>query len=424
MPVAKITKTLVDGLRPKTSQFLVHDVQLKGFGVRVTPSGYKSFIIEYRPGEGGRRVTKKRMVIGVVGKITCAQARNIARKKLALVQLGENPTAEREQKRRMLTFSEMSQRYLSEEAPRRLKKGTIANYEINLRRHANPVIGRTKLSELARTDLVTMHNVIGAKSPVMANRTLETVSAVFRFAQELGIVPEGHNPTKGVRSFKEPRRERYLSEDEFMRLGNALELAETKGIPWAYQAQGIQSKHAAKLDNQKTVFSSVAIDAIRMLIFTGCRLREILDLTWDEVDLERELLFLADSKTGARVIVLNNLAQNILYQQPRSSRFVFPGEIKSIDENADLKDRPLADLNKPWRAVRRHAGIDDVRLHDLRHSFASVGASAGMSLPIVGALLGHKQPSTTERYAHLDASPLRQASDTIAAKIASSMKMA
>jgi len=424
MPVAKITKTLIDGLRPKNTQYLIHDTQLKGFGVRVTPTGYKSFIIDYRPGEGGRRVLKKRMVIGVVGKITCEQARAIARKKLAQVQLGKNPAAEREQKRRMLTFSEMAQRYLLEEAPRRLKQGTINNYEINLRRHANPVIGGTKISDLTRTDLIAMHNRIGAKSPIMANRTLETVSAVFRYAQEVGIVPEGHNPTKGIRSFKEQRRERYLSEDEFMRLGGALELAETDGIPWAYQAKTDQSKHAVKAEHQKTVFSSTAVDAIRMLIFTGCRLREILDLTWEEVDLERRLLFLADSKTGARVVVLNNFAHDILNRQPRNSRFVFPSEFKATNENGEIEDRPLADLNKPWRAVRRHAGIEDVRLHDLRHSFASVGASAGMGLPIVGALLGHKQAATTERYAHLDASPLRQASDEIAAKIASSMKVA
>lgn len=424
MPVAKITKTLVDGLQPKDTQYLVHDTLLKGFGIRVTPTGYKSFIIDYRPGEGGRRVLKKRMVIGVVGKITCEQARAIARKKLAQVQLGKNPAAEREQKRRMLTFAEMAQRYLSEEAPRRLKRGTITNYEINLRRHANPVIGGTKISELTRSDLIAMHNEIGTKSRIMANRTLETASAVFRYAQEIGIMPEGHNPTKGIRSFKEQRRERYLSEDEFMRLGGALELAETVGIPWAYQAKANQSKHAVKAEHQSTTFSSVAIDAIRMLIFTGCRLREILDLTWKEVDLERGLLFLADSKTDARVVVLNNLAQDILNQQPRSSSFVFPSEFKATGENGELEDKPLADLNKPWRAVRRHAGIEDVRLHDLRHSFASVGASAGMGLPIVGALLGHKQAATTERYAHLDASPLREASDRIAAKIASSMKVA
>ena len=134
---------------------------LKGFGIRVTPTGYKSFIIDYRPGEGGRRVLKKRMVIGVVGKITCEQARAIARKKLAQVQLGKNPAAEREQKRRMLTFAEMAQRYVSEEAPRRLKRGTITNYEINLRRHANLVIGGTKISELTRSNLIAMHNEIG-----------------------------------------------------------------------------------------------------------------------------------------------------------------------------------------------------------------------------------------------------------------------
>lgn len=155
----------------------------------------------------------------------------------------------------MLTFGEMAQRYLSEEAPRRLKQGTITNYEINLRRHADPAIGGIKISDLTKTDLISMHNGIGARSPIMANRTLETVSAVFRYAQEVGVVPEDHNPTKGVRPFKEQRRERYLSEDEFMLLGEALELAEIDGIPCACQAKADQSKHAVKAEHQKTVFS-------------------------------------------------------------------------------------------------------------------------------------------------------------------------
>jgi len=130
------------------------------------------------------------------------------------------------------------------------------------------------------------------------------------------------------------------------------------------------------------------------------------------VDLERGLLFLADSKTGARAVVLNQLSQDILKRQISNEVYVFPTE---------FEDKPRADLNKPWRAVRRHAGLEDVRLHDLRHSFASVGAGAGMGLPIVGALLGHKQAATTERYAHLDASPLRQASDEISLRIEAAM---
>jgi len=421
MPSLRITKRVVDKLETRDRIYTAYDSDLAGFGVRVSPTGHKSFIVEYRPGSGGRRIAKKRLSIGRVGTISCEQARDVARTKLAEVRLGNDPSIERDADRKMPTFREMAQRYLDDEAPRRLKPATIRNYEINIRRHANPIIGSLKISEIVRVDVAAMHNAIGGKSKVMANRTLETVSAVFRYAQEAGLVPEDFNPTRGVRSFKEPRRERYLSVDEFMRLGEALRLAETDGIPWANLTKKKQSKHAPKPENQTTVFSSTAIDAIRMLIFTGCRLREILHLTWKEVDLERGLLFLADSKTGARAVVLNQQAHDILQRQVRNGPFVFPSDQRDIDPDGCLIQKPLADLNKPWRAVRRHAGIEDVRLHDLRHSFASVGASAGMGLPIVGALLGHKQAATTERYAHLDASPLRAASDQIADHIAQAL---
>ncbi|WP_306120950.1 MULTISPECIES: site-specific integrase [unclassified Roseitalea] len=418
MTSQRLTKKAVDELQPRDKQYVCYDSSLPGFGVKVYPSGRKSFVVEYRPGSGGRRIAKKRLSIGHVGTLTCEQARDMARTKLAEVRLGSDPSIERDADRKMPTFREMAQRYLDDEAPRRLKPATIRNYEINIRRHANPIIGSLRISEIVRVDVAAMHNAIGGKSKIMANRTLETVSAVFRYAQEAGLVPEEFNPTRGVRSFKEPRRERYLSVDEFMRLGQALRLAETDGIPWANLNKEKQSKHAPKPESQTTVFSSTAIDAIRMLIFTGCRLREILHLTWKEVDLERGLLFLADSKTGARAVVLNRQAHDILKGQVVDGPFVFPSDQHDINPDGRLIQKPLADLNKPWRAVRRHARIDEVRLHDLRHSFASVGASAGMGLPIVGALLGHKQAATTERYAHLDASPLRAASDQIADQIA------
>jgi len=417
----RLTKKAVDELQPRDKQYVWYDGSLPGFGVKVYPSGRKSFVVEYRPGSGGRRIAKKRLSIGRVGTVTCEQARDVARTKLAEVRLGNDPSIERDADRRMPTFKEMAQRYLDDEAPRRLKPATIKNYEINIRRHANPIIGSLKISEIVRVDVAAMHNAIGGKSKIMANRTLETVSAVFRYAQEAGLVPEDFNPTRGVRSFKEPRRERYLSAEEFMRLGEALRLAETDGIPWANLAKEKQSKHAPKPENQTTVFSTTAVDAIRMLIFTGCRLREVLHLTWREVDLERGLLFLADSKTGARAVVLNRQAHNILQRRVRNGPFVFPSDQCDIGPDGRLIQKPLADLNKAWRAVRRHSEIEDVRLHDLRHSFASVGASAGMGLPIVGALLGHKQAATTERYAHLDASPLRAASDQIADRIAEAL---
>lgn len=424
MAIARITKRLVDTVEPGDKPAFIYDEALKGFGLKVNPSGSKNYVVEYRVGAGGRLARKRRITIGSSTSITPDQARKQAREYLAAARTGMDPSEVRTKERRVPDFKTFACRYLDEEATNRLKPSTRRNYEINIRKHAAPSIGVMKLNQITRAEIQNLHATLGRRSKVLANRTVETISAVYRYAQTLGLVDENYNPTSGIKAFKEKARERYLSEHEFVRLGEALELAENEGIPWANLDRQVQPKHAVKAENQRTVFSSSAIDAIRMLIFTGCRLREILHLTWDEVDLERGLLFLADSKTGARAVVLNKLAQDILNRQPRASSFVFPSEFVATDENGELEDRPLADLNKPWRAVRRHAGIDDVRLHDLRHSFASVGASAGMGLPIVGALLGHKQAATTERYAHLDASPLRQASDEIAAKIASSMGVA
>jgi integrase len=149
-----------------------------------------------------------------------------------------------------------------------------------------------------------------------------------------------------------------------------------------------------------------------LLIFTGARLREILGLKWNYVDFERGLLLLPDSKTGPKTIVLNAPALAILSELPRIGDFVIVG---------DNPDMPRHDLNRPWRLVSQRAGIDGVRLHDLRHTHASVGAGAGLGLPIIGKLLGHSQASTTQRYAHLDADPLRRASEHIAGHIAAAM---
>ncbi len=423
MANAKINKKFIDNLKIGSKTVFIYDDALKGFGLKVNPSGKVNFIVEYRVGAGGRLARKRRMTIGASTTMAPEQARQQAKDILAIARTGNDPCENRTKERSIPDFKTFAYRYLEEEAAVRLKPHSFTNYEINIRKHASPAIGSVKLNLVTKADIQKLHSSIGQKHKIQANRVLQTISAIYRYAQTLGLVDDGYNPVSGIQPFRETARERYLSEDEFVRLGEALALAESEGIPWANVSKPNQSKHTVKSENQRTVFSSSAIDAIRMLIFTGCRLREILHLTWSEVDLERGLLFLKDSKTGARAIILNQLAQNILQRQARCSEFVFSSQLKLLDEIGDVVDKPIADLKKPWQAVRRHAGLEDVRLHDLRHSFASVGASAGMGLPIVGALLGHKHASTTQRYAHLDANPLRQASDEIAARIAASMKM-
>lgn len=219
-----------------------------------------------------------------------------------------------------------------------------------------------------------------------------------------------------TRRVKEAGRERYLSSDELARLGDALREAETVGLPYTVDETGKKAKHAPKLENRRTVIPPSATAAIRLLLFTGCRLREVLHLEWAHVDLERGLLRIPDSKTGAKTIVLSAPAMAVLAGLPRMGRHVVPGlSAGAIDE------RPRADLQRPWAAIARRAGLDGVRLHDLRHSFASVGAGASLGLPVLGKLLGHTQARTTSRYAHVDAGPLRRASDIIGGRIAAAM---
>jgi integrase len=212
------------------------------------------------------------------------------------------------------------------------------------------------------------------------------------------------------------------AEQAFDRINEALAQVEQANVtadgivlnPTDYRAiarKQSNSKFAPKKEMRTTV-DQFAAAAIRLLIFTGCRLGEILNLRWSEVDAERGLLFLPDSKTGRKTVVLAAPAMAILEDLPRAGIYVIAGE------SAGQKDeKPRADLNRPWRAIRQRASLEDVRLHDLRHSFASVGAGAGLGLPVIGKLLGHTQPSTTQRYAHLDADPVRRAADTIAGRI-------
>jgi integrase len=221
------------------------------------------------------------------------------------------------------------------------------------------------------------------------------------------MVERGYKPTAGIKAFPEMGRERFLSMDELGLLGAALDEAETVGIPWQVDDAKPTAKHVPK-GEQRTRIDLLAGAAIRLLIFTGARLREILNLRWDEVDGERGLLFLPDSKTGRKTIVLNAPALAVLSALPRVGSYVIPG----IDP-----ERPRADLQRPWAAVTKRAGLEGLRIHDLRHGFASVGAGGGMGLPIVGKLLGHASPATTNRYAHLDADPLRKASNAIGATL-------
>ena len=410
MPVVKLTKLFADGVAPTANRVIYYDRDLTGFCLKVLPSGSKRWCVEYRPGAGGRGVAKSRIVLGSTNAVTADQARTSARKMLASVALGDDPGAARKGARQMPTFREFANRYLEEEAKAKLKPRTVVNYRIYLSKHAAPVIGSLKLDQIKSSDIARLHRRIGLTRPMTANRIVECIGSVYRYAKTCGLISRETNPASHIESFREHRRERFLSSEELSRLGESIREAETVGVPWIIDETTINTKYIPK--SRLTNIGPHAAAALRLLILTGARLREILNLRWDYVDIERGLLLLPDSKTGRKTIVLNAPALLILNQLPRTSEFVVVG---------DDPAKPRHDLNRPWRLVARRAGLGGVRLHDLRHTHASFGAAAGLGLPIIGKLLGHAQPATTARYAHLDADPLRRASERIANDIASAM---
>lgn len=408
----KLTKRVIDLTVPGERRFEIWDVELKGFGLRVEPSGVKSFILRYRP--GGRRSAKRFVNLGRYGAVTPDEARRQARDHLGAVARGVDPAQERARKRAAATVGEAAQRFIDEHVVPKRKRSTIAGYRHAFDAHILPEFRSRQAEAVTRADVARLHHRLEAR-PSTANYVMAVLSSFYSWCDRQGLVPEGYNPVTRLERYREQGRERYLTSVELTRLGDALREAETTGLPWQADELGPRAKHLAKMENRRTVLDPGAVAAIRLLILTGARLREILHLRWNEVDFERGLAFLPDSKTGRKTLVLSRAAIRILNELPRvGSTFVIAG---SNDE------KPRTDLNKPWTAVRRRAELADVRLHDLRHTFASIGAGASLGLPIVGKLLGHTQPQTTARYAHLDASPLRHAADLIADQIEVSLRL-
>jgi len=230
------------------------------------------------------------------------------------------------------------------------KPRTTVLYETYFRLHILPELGVKRARDVTRGDVAQLHRRIGARTPAAANRVLTLLSGLFSWAVRLGAIPEGLTPAKGVTKYREEGRERYLTVEELGRLGDALREAETVGIPWLIDETRPTAKHASRLENRR-----VKTAAIRLLLFTGCRLQEILQLQWTEVDFDRDMLFLADSKTGRKPVVLSSAALAVIVALPRVGKFVIPGATPF---------RSRHDLKKPWATVSKRARLDGVRLHD------------------------------------------------------------
>lgn len=386
--MAKLTKRLVDTLEPlPRGDLVVWDEDLPGFGLRVKPSGAKSFCIQYRAQGRSRRAT-----LGTYGRLTPDEARKLARQMLADVAKGADPAEARIQGRQAPTIKDLAQRYVEEHAKTKKKPASIFRDQRLIERFILPALGSKRVEAVTRGDVGRLHHKIGQETPIQANRVLAVLSKMMTLAVRWGLRSDAEgNPCRHVERFKENKRERYLSADDLSRLGAALARAEQEGAGFP-----------------------PAIACIRLLVLTGARVGEILALRWSDLDWERSCIFLPDSKTGRKMVPLGAAALDILHALPRhaGNPYVLPGE---------RLGRHLIDVNTTWRKVREAAGLEGTRLHDLRHTWASMGAASGLSLPLIGAVLGHTEPSTTQRYSHLANDPLKQAADLVAGKVAEAM---
>ena len=364
------------------------DSELSGFGVRVYPSGSKHYVVQTRA--GGKAA--KRVTVGRHGIVTAEEARRRAALIIARIKAGEEPAPEplAVTLADSPTVGDLARVYLDEHVAVRCKPKTAAVYRLVVNKHLLPALGKTPALAVDHARVTELHHSLRA-TPVMANQVVGTLSRIWNAAENRGLVPEASNPCPLVVRNRERRRERFLSEEEFRRLGRLLAEAETrKGV----------SVHA--------------VAAIRLLLLTGCRRNEILTMRWGDVDLEARELNLVDSKTGARTVPLSPEAVEVLLNIPRmdGNPYVIVSKIRG---------RHLRNLNGPWNLIRKRAGIEDMRLHDCRHSFASRALALGEGLPMIGRLLGHARVETTARYAHLARDSVRESairvSDSIAADI-------
>ncbi|MRI57744.1 DUF4102 domain-containing protein [Methylobacterium sp. DB1607] len=437
---SKLTLQLIKAAKPRADRYTLWDSDLKGFGLRVNADGSKSYALKYLF-EGRQRWH----TIGKHGSPwTPDTARTEALRLLAQARAGIDPEeAKREGARADLTVTELCDLYIA--AARRgevltkfdepKKASTLATDESRILRHIKPLLGRKRVRSVTADDIERfLHDVAAGKTALdektclrgraiveggrgAATRTVGLLGGIFTFAVRRKLRPD--NPVQGVQRFKDKRNERYLSTREMARFGAVLASSEAawrahEEAVAAWTAAG-RTGRAPKL--QADALNPSATNAVRLLLLTGMRKSEVINLQWHQIDAEHGYLRLPTSKSGAKSVPVGETVLAFLAGLPRlaGNPYVFPGQIAG---------RPFVNLGKIWERMRERAGLEDVRLHDLRHSFGATSASSGNSLLLLGSILGHRDPKTTQRYAHLARDPVRTAADQVSGLIATALDSA
>jgi len=379
MAKKKLTKTTVEAIKPGAQDVVVWDATLPGFGIRVKPTGVRSYIVQYRDRNTG---ASRRMTIGQHGVVTFDQAKKQARALLADAVRGQDPVAERQTKRKAPTLSDLAMDYLEKYAIPKKRPKSVRDDRSMLDNIILPKLGSEKVTAIGQRDVETLHAEMKDR-PYQANRVLALLSKMFNLAVQWELRRD--NPVKGIQRYEEEKRDRWLRDEELKRLCEVLDTH----------------------PNQR------AANAIRLQLLTGARMGEVLGAKRADFDLERGVWRKPSHQTKQKRtehLPLSNEAAALvgsIIQGASDSLYLFPGNVPG---------EPLTDVKKFWTSAMRQAGITDYRRHDNRHTYASHLVSSGLSLEIVGRLLGHTNPSTTKRYAHLADDPLRAATDRFGSK--------
>ena len=370
----KLTNKKIDQLIPDTKSYIVWDNEIRGFGVRVNLNSKKTFILKYRVGQG-RSARVRKPVIGTYGVMKVDEARKIARKWLLEASEGNDP---KEVDKTTILLKDFCNVYLQQHANIKKKLSSVIEDKRLMRLHIIPNFGNVCLKEITRA-MITKHHQSMYQTPHGANRFLSLMSKMMNLAERWEYRPLNSNPCRHIERYKEEGRQIYLSMEQIEKIGHVIK----------------------QMEQTESIF---VLSAIKLLLFTGRRTGEILTLKWDYIDFENSKMNLPDTKTGAKSFFFSPTVKQILLNLPNKEGFVF----KSV-----LKDKRVTTVRHIWKKICKLAKIENVRVHDLRHTYASLAVQNGYSLPIISKMLGHADIKTTQRYAHLHDDPVNQAVEKI-----------